>query len=134
MPRRSYQCRGIILCVGNRISDSFGELDTIQIVIYSFSLLTWIFGFVGNIAMIFMYSNKNMKVRFNVLMITLAIYDLSYLVVHMIIAIAINSETYGVKNVPHMFFGFLGYCTFKGSCYTTIAISLDRFLVLYRNR
>ena len=104
----------------------------IQNAIYGVSGITWLLGMFGNIALIAIYSKKNLNLRFNKLMITLAIFDLSYLTVHM--CLFINSVTLGVTSVTHMIFGFLGYCAFKGSAFTTIAISLERYLILCKDR
>ena len=87
-----------------------------------FTITISIFGLFGNTALIYTYSKKNLEIRFNALMITLAAYDIFYL---------ITDSTTLITNhwTLNHFRGF----AFTGSIITTVTISLERYLVLCKD-
>ena len=87
-----------------------------------FTLVIGIFGFIGNLALIYTYSKKNLQIRFNVLMITLATFDIMYLI--------FDSTTYLTDF--WILINFRGFA-FTGSVITTVTISLERYLVLCKD-
>ena len=87
-----------------------------------FTVTISIFGLFGNSALIYKFSKKNLEIRFNALMITLAAYDIFYLLT--------DSTTHLTAHwTLNHFRGF----AFTGSIITTVTISLERYLVLCKD-
>ena len=89
-----------------------------------FTINVSIIGLVGNIALFYTYSKKNLKIKFNVLMMTLAVYDIFYLIT--------DTTTYFTNYFlvfKYVVFNFRGFA-FTGSVLTTFTTSLERYLVL----
>ena len=76
-------------------------------------------GLLGNIALIFTYQKKNLQIRFNVLMVTLAVFDIFYLIT--------DSTT---QFVDYWLLMHLRGFGFTASILTTVSISFERYLVL----
>ena len=104
----------------------------IKIIIYVFAALIWISGLIGNIKLILLYRKKDLKIRFNCLMLVLASFDLSYLL--SVIFLLTSSKFGGGDSDIYMISGFVMHCNFKGSVFTTLAISIERYLVFCKNK
>ena len=108
-------------------TDIKNGLDSSQMFFAGILLVLAAFGIGGNIALIRNYKTKNLKVRFNCLMLFLAICDLTYLI--SIIVVLIVVETVGEVHFLH----WLCEVFFACSVYTTTAITLERYLVFCKD-
>ena len=108
-------------------TDIKNGLDSSQMFFAGILVVLAAFGIGGNIALIRNYKAKNLKVRFNCLMLFLAICDLTYLI--SIIVVLIVVETVGEVHFLH----WLCEVFFACSVYTTTAITLERYLVFCKN-
>ena len=90
-------------------------------------------GLIGNIALIVIFSKKDLKLRFDSLIITLAVFDLVYmttqLTISMIFYSNLNLELYSEKRILVI----LKKVAFSCSAFTAIAISLERYLLIRYN-
>ena len=102
-------------------------LDSTQMFFAGILVVFAAFGIGGNIALIRNYKTKNLKVRFNCLMLFLAICDLTYLISIMVVLIVV--ETVGEVHFLH----WLCEVFFCCSVYTTTAITLERYLVFCKD-
>ena len=106
-------------------ANGFGTVEMIFAgILVSFACV----GIVGNIIMINTYKKKNLEIRFDCLMLLLAIIDLLFLtllVTTLVLAVQIG-------NTPWLFFAV--ECVFSGSVYTITTISMERYLLLCRNK
>ena len=106
-----------------------------------------LFGVVGNVSFFVSFYKKNRKVRFNILMLTLAIFDSIFLLTSLPLDV-INfqkgilwSDTYHHKlgrqqvllNV-YKTLDFISLLSFGGSVFTALTISLERYLLICRNK
>ena len=108
-------------------TDIKNGLDSSQMFFAGILVVLAVFGIGGNIALIRNYQAKNLKVRFNCLMLFLAICDLTYLISIMVVLIVV--ETVGEVHFLH----WLCEVFFCCSVYTTTAITLERYLVFCKN-
>ena len=108
-------------------TDIKNGLDSSQMFFAGILVVLAVFGIGGNIALIRNYQAKNLKVRFNCLMLLLAICDLTYLISIMVVLIVV--ETVGEVHFLH----WLCEVFFCCSVYTTTAITLERYLVFCKN-
>ena len=89
-------------------------------------------GFIGNIALIVIFSKKDLKLRFNGLIITLAVFDLVYMTTRLTwsmifyLDLQLDSEKYLTMVV-------LTEVAFSCSAFTAIAISLERYILICHN-
>ena len=82
----------------------------------------WLFGIIGNALLILTYKRKGLDVRFNQLMVTLAVFDISFLLTTPFVL-----WLFKTANNPEVGFEFLWNTVFilnqlalKGSIFTTI--------------
>ena len=108
-------------------TDIKNGLDSSQMFFAGILVVLAAFGIGGNIALIHNYKATNLKVRFNCLMLFLAICDLTYLI--SIIVVLIVVETVGEVHFLH----WLCEVFFACSVYTTTAITLERYLVFCKD-
>ena len=108
-------------------TDIKNGLDSNQMFFAGILVVLAAFGIGGNIALIRNYLAKNLKVRFNCLMLFLAICDLTYLISIMVVLIVV--ETVGEVHFLH----WLCEVFFACSVYTTTAITLERYLVFCKD-
>ena len=108
--------------------DQESGIGTLEMVFAGILVSFAVAGIAGNIAMVITYKKKNLKIRFDCLMLLLAIVDLMFLL------LLINTLVLAVilGNIPWLF--FLVECVFSGSVYTTTVISLERYLLLCRDK
>ena len=92
-------------------------------IFFTFALI----GIVSNTAMIQVYKKKDLKVRFNCLMLALAVFDL--LTILLFILTAILQVAIG----PNAILVFVDGASFLCSAYTMTLIDLERYLALCRN-
>ena len=102
-------------------------LDSTQMFFAGILVVFAAFGIGGNIALIRNYKAKNLKVRFNCLMLFLAICDLSFLIIIILALIAV--EIVGEVHFLH----WLCEVFFACSVYTTTAITLERYVVFCKD-
>ena len=91
------------------------------------TLFVILFGLVGNVLLFQTYWNKNLKLRFNVLMLTLAIYDFLFLIPRAIDQIIQLNDGVSMPDWGR----FILNVFFNCGVYTSMFISLERFLLLY---
>ena len=86
-------------------------------------------GFIGNIALIVIFSKKDLKLKFNGLIITLAVFDLVYMITQMtqsmLFYLSERDYAYGLTGLTHV--------AFSCSAFTAIAISLERYILISHN-
>ena len=92
-------------------------------IFFTFALI----GIASNTAMIQVYKKKDLKVRFNCLMLSLAVFDL--LTILLFILTAILQVAVG----PNAILLFVDGASFLCSAYTMTLIALERYLALCRN-
>ena len=93
-----------------------------------FKYITYIiagFGLAGDLALFYTYWKKDLKCRFNILMLQVASFDFAYLIVE-IVATSLDSDF----NMYRRISGFLYHFTFGGSVYTTALMAIERFMIL----
>ena len=102
------------------------------------SALLGLFGIIGNIGLIVVYRKKPLKVRFNALMLMLAIFDLIFILTVLLgVPIGFTIIFKGSKN---MFWSYLhisyyfNQVAFTGSILTTIAVAAERFLMVCKGK
>ena len=89
-------------------------------------------GLIGNIALIVIFSKKDLKLRFNGLIILLAVFDLVYMTTRLTwsmifyLDLQLDSEKYLTMVV-------LTEVAFSCSAFTAIAISLERYILICHN-
>ena len=120
----------------------------IQLAIFSICALIALIGIIGNIALILSYKRKGLNTRFNQLLVTLATFDLIFLLVIPSVPASFyfvsndapgrSGRFLGTPNSTAKTNGFLAlfniayivsYTALKGSIFTTIAITAERYLV-----
>ena len=92
-------------------------------IFFTFALI----GIVSNTAMIQVYKKKDLKVRFNCLMLALAVFDL------LTILLFILTTILQVAIGPNAILLFVDGASFLCSAYTMTLIALERYLALCRN-
>ena len=105
------------------------------IVIAGFCALLGLFGIIGNIGLIVVYCKKPLKVRFNALMLMLAIFDLIFILTVPVVPIGLIS-IFGSRNMfwPFHIPYYLNQVAFSGSILTTIAVAAERFLMVCKGK
>ena len=103
-------------------------IDTVQIIGKVLFFTFTIIGFASNIALIGIYKKKDLTLRFNSLMLTLAFFDLATIVFFILTAILQLTIGHELNLVLLYLDGSLVIC----SAYTMVAIALDRYLSLCR--
>ena len=89
-------------------------------------------GLIGNIALIVIFSKKDLKLRFNGLIIILAVFDLVYMTTRLTwsmifyLDLQLDSEKYLTMVA-------LTEVAFSCSAFTAIAISLERYILICHN-
>ena len=104
----------------------------IQLAIFSICALIALIGIIGNIALILSYKRKGLNTRFNQLLVTLATFDLIFLLVipsvpasFYFVSTAKTNGFLALFNIAYI----VSYTALKGSIFTTIAITAERYLV-----
>ena len=89
-------------------------------------------GLIGNIALIVIFSKKDLKLRFNGLIITLAVFDLVYMTIQLTVSMIfyLNLPLDSEKVLTMV---VLTQVPFSCSAFTAIAISLERYLMICYN-
>ena len=91
-------------------------------------------GLIGNIALIVIFSKKDLKLRFNRLIILLAVFDLVYvttqLTLSMINYLDIKDTAYiDIRSI----LGAMNEVAFSCSAWTAVAISFERYALICHN-
>ena len=95
-------------------------------------VVNWIavvFGLIGNIALIAIFLKKDKSVRFNNLILTLAVFDVIYLCMEITASMAYYFDELALEQKIAKFVNV----AFSLSSFTAIAISLERYCMLCRN-
>ena len=103
-------------------------------VIAGFSALLGLLGIIGNIGLIVVYRKKPLKVRFNALMLTLAIFDLIFILTVPAVAISIISIFVSDLFWPLHITYYFNQVAFSGSILTTIAVAAERYLMVCKGK
>ena len=97
-------------------------IKTASAAMFTICGFVWLFGIIGNALLILTYKRKGLDVRFNQLMVTLAVFDISFLLttpfVLWLFKTASHSE-FGFKFLWNTVF-ILNQLALKGSIFTTI--------------
>jgi len=106
----------------------------VLLAIFSIGALIVLIGIIGNIALIVTYKRKGLNTRFNQLMVTLATFDLIFLLVIPIVPATFyfvsTQQTDAVAALVLFNIAYIvSYTSFKGSIFTTMAITAERYLV-----
>ena len=89
-------------------------------------------GFIGNIALIVIFSKKDLKLRFNGLIIALAVFDLVYMTTRLTKSM-IEYLRLPLDYEKSLTVVVLTQVAFSCSAYTAIAISLERYILICHN-
>ena len=115
-------------------TEAHEEMFLILIIIFGFSALLGLLGIIGNIGLIVVYRKKPLNVRFNALMLTLATFDLIFILTVPVIAVlamqAIFMDLFGPLHV----FYYFNQVAFSGSILTTIAVAAERYLMVCKGK
>ena len=114
----------------NRIMES-SESNSFNVLQIALMVLCFIFALIGvfsNIAMIHIFKQKDLKVRFNCLIIVRAVFDLITICCFLFTGLMYLIK---VEMAPWM---FLCACAFNCSAFTMTTIALERYLVLCKNK
>ena len=112
---------------GKRNFPTEENLQTAELVLCGILISFALLGIIGNILLILTYKKKDLKTRFNSLMLLLAICDLLYLIFLSFTLVVISY----IGTEPVLV--FLTECVFSGSVYTTTVIAFERYLVFCRD-
>ena len=88
-----------------------------------------VFGLIGNIALIAIFLKKDKSVRFNNLILTLAVFDVIYLCMEITASMAYYFDEFGLDQKIGNFVNV----AYSLSGFTAIAISIERYCMLCRN-
>ena len=88
-----------------------------------------VFGLIGNVALIAIFRKKDLRLRFNSLMLTLAIFDLIYLCMQITQSMAMYLKEWKLVHKMEVF----SNTAFSLSSFTAIAISIERYCKVCRN-
>ena len=104
----------------------------VLLAIFSIGALIVLIGIIGNIALIVTYKRKGLNTRFNQLVVTLATFDLIFLLVIPSVPATFYFVSTQQTNAVLVLFNIayiVSYTSFKGSIFTTMAITAERYLV-----
>ena len=85
---------------------------------------------IGNILLVITYRKKDLRIRFNGLMMTLAIFDFLYIGICFRNIVCLYFKSYAYLQLFYALEFFLFYC----SVYTVMMICLERYLLLCKNK
>ena len=89
-------------------------------------------GLIGNITLIVIFSRKDLKLRFNGLIIKLAVFDLVYMTSELTWSM-IDYLNVELDDEIHLTVVVLTHVAFSCSAFTAIAISLERYILICHN-
>ena len=104
------------------------SLDTSQLILTTFCFIFDFVGIISNVALIHIFKQKDLKVRFNCLMILLTAFDLAKL-----FSFDVNALLYFLE-VDAKALRFLDHLVFNCSTYTMMAMALERFRWICRQK
>ena len=106
-----------------------------ELISAGISALLGLFGIIGNIGLIVVYRKKPLKVRFNALMLMLATFDLLFILTVPAVAI-LGIWTFKVRHLfwPLHVTYYFNQVAFSGSILTTIAMALERYLMVCKGK
>ena len=103
-------------------------LNPLQLTLLGFCFVFVLTGIVSNIAMILEFKQKDLKIRFNSLIILCAVFYLTTICTFILNVVAYYTQA------PLAIFLFVDYIALYCSSFTMITISLERYLVLCKNK
>ena len=102
-------------------------IKTASAAMFTICGFVWLFGIIGNALLILTYKRKGLDVRFNQLMVTLAVFDISFLLTTPFVLWLFHVHPFKTDNHSEVGFEFLWNTVFilnqlalKGSIFTTI--------------
>ena len=109
------------------IANKMQPLEVLKIILFVTKGLCFAFGIYGNFSMIVMYRQKNLKDRFNGLMLLLSSCAMTCLSLHLVCFIC--SFFMETSSTPYLTLIFLTESPFRGIIYSTVAVATERYLV-----
>ena len=103
-------------------------LNPLQLTLLGICFVFVLIGIVSNIAMILNFKQKDLKIRFNSLIILSAIFDLTTICTFVLTFISY------ITKAPVAIFLFVDDVAFNCSAFTMTTITLERYLVLCKNK
>ena len=103
-------------------------LNPLQLTLLGICFVFVLIGIVSNIAMILNFKQKDLKIRFNSLIILCAIFDLTTICTFVLTVISYFTKA------PVAIFLFVDDVAFNCSAFTMTTITLERYLVLCKNK
>ena len=95
-------------------------IKTASAAMFTICGFVWLFGIIGNALLILTYKRKGLDVRFNQLMVTLAVFDISFLLTTPFVLWLFKNHTeVGFEFLWNTVF-ILNQLALKGSIFTTI--------------
>ena len=111
-----------------------GNEDTFVFIVNGVLLpIVAIFGIMGNLSSIVVYSRQQFQKPFHILMISLAMFDLNYIVYEILIeTIPLFSESYyqSFYLCVHHWLNPIGSISLIGSIYLTMAATVERYIAV----
>ena len=99
----------------------------LEIIIYIIKAIFFAFGIYGNYSLITIYRKKNLKDRFNGLMLLLSSCAMTCLSLHLVFFIC--SFFIKTTSTPYLTLVFLSESPFRGIIFSTVAVATERYLV-----
>ena len=112
---------------------ALAEDPHVSVTLTTLICLIALFGLVGNVAQLRIYFKKDRKIRFNNLMLLIAIFDLLYLLFKLNSLIIEKSQML-VPLWYRLLYGFVINWSFSGSAYTMALIAIERYLAICKDR
>ena len=119
-------------CTADTDLDSKNTSDALKVVFSVCYAILALVGIASNIKLIRIFLRKNWSAPFNCLMVLQALFDLSYILVF-----TFNLALYVVPNIPEphqSIIMFLSDCVYNCCAYTRVAITIERYLVICKNK
>ena len=104
-----------------------GSLDVAYYALCTIKSIAFLLGVYGNVCLINLYRKKDLKIRFNALMLLLACSANACLTIHLIWFICVFIP--GAGKVKWALY-FISEFPFHGIIYCTVAVTVERYLVL----
>ena len=104
------------------ITPASAAIKTASAAMFTICGFVWLFGIIGNALLILTYKRKGLDVRFNQLMVTLAVFDISFLLTTPFVLWLFKTDNHsevGFEFLWNTVF-ILNQLALKGSIFTTI--------------
>lgn len=102
-------------------------LSTLETILFIIKAICFAFGIYGNFSLIAVYRKKNLKDRFNGLMLLLSSCAMTCLSLHLVCFVC--SFFIKTTSTPYLTLVFLSESPFRGIIFSTVAVATERYLV-----